>query len=124
VQDDHLQLSSNGQVLVGILKLLQGLPADNASNSSFPLSNTTIVTGCSPINLTIVNAVGNAIGANAAQIQGAKQYRILDHPEVLVPTTEADHFLVEGIGTGEFSISISQADEAATNSLLHSKTCR
>jgi pimeloyl-ACP methyl ester carboxylesterase len=112
VQDDHLQLPSNGQVLVGLLKMLQGLLPDNVSQNSFPLPSTTIVAGCSPINLTVSDASGKAIGPSAAQIQGGKQYRILDHPEVLVPTTDADHVLVEGTGTGEFSISISESDEA------------
>lgn len=111
VQDDHLQLPSNGQVLVGLLKLLQGLPPDNVSQNSFPLPSTTIVAGCSPINLTVSDASGKAIGPSAVQIQGGKQYRILDHPEVLVATTEADRILVEGTGMGEFSISISETDE-------------
>jgi pimeloyl-ACP methyl ester carboxylesterase len=111
VQDDHLQLPSNEQVLVGLLKLLQGLPPNNVSQNSFPLASTTIVAGCSPINLTVADASGKAIGPNAAQIQGAKQYRVLDHPEVFVPTAEADHFLVEGAGTGKFSISVSQLDD-------------
>jgi pimeloyl-ACP methyl ester carboxylesterase len=110
VQEEHLLLPSNQNVINAVMIFLNEGNLNVLPNNSIPNASIFEIRGCSPVELNVQASGGQLVADGLIQVNGA-HYIASDHgTQITIPTGDEYNLTVQGTGVGIMTLIITRSD--------------
>jgi pimeloyl-ACP methyl ester carboxylesterase len=119
INEEHLALPQNQDVIAAIRSVLQGQRPDNLKFSPQYglLPDTVEFMACSPVQLTISDSKGNIFNAYKRYVDGAQYFSVGDTNQIWAPGGQNYTLALSGTGNGTMTVIVDKSNP--TGSLSH-----